>query len=162
MPSTVSISEYHLISAMRRRYDVPVTGPHKMKKCWIDVYESKDNGKSWQYLSMVADTGSSNGNPPSLIKLRDSRLCVTYGRRSVCSKYYQRPQFQGICAKISSDNGKTWCKEIHLRCDARTWDMGYTRSVQRPDGKIVTIYYYTTEEKPEQHIAATIWNPAKK
>lgn len=162
MPSTVRVSDNHLISAMRRRYDVPVSGPHKMKKCWIDVYESADNGKSWEYLSMVADTGTSNGNPPCLIRLDDSRLCVTYGRRSVCSKYYQRPEFQGICAKISSDNGKTWGGEIHLRCDALTWDMGYTRSVQRPDGKIVTIYYFTTEEKPEQHIAATIWDPGKR
>jgi hypothetical protein len=31
--------------------------------------------------------------------------------------------------------------------------------VQRPDGKLVTIYYYTTELDPEQHIAATLWDP---
>jgi hypothetical protein len=31
--------------------------------------------------------------------------------------------------------------------------------VQRSDGKVVTIYYYTTEQNPEQHIAATIWDP---
>ena len=37
------------------------------------------------------------------------------------------------------------------------WDIGYTRSIQRPDGKIVTIYYYSTEKNVEQHIAATIW-----
>ena len=43
--------------------------------------------------------------------------------------------------------------------EIRTFDFGYTRSVQRPDGKIVTIYYYTTEENHEQYIAATIWDP---
>ena len=48
-----------------------------------------------------------------------------------------------------------------LRNDARTWDIGYTRTVQRPDGKVVTMYYYTTKEIPEQHIAATIWCPDK-
>ena len=31
--------------------------------------------------------------------------------------------------------------------------------VQRPDGKLVTIYYFNTKEIPEQHIAATIWDP---
>ncbi len=103
-------------------------------------------------MSKVADTDrcKRNGNPPCLIKLTDSRLAVTYAYRSIP---------YGIRAKISSDNGKTWGEEIHLRDDAQTWDIGYTRSVQRTDGKIVTIYYYTTDEYVEQHIAATIWNP---
>jgi len=62
-------------------------------------------------------------------------------------------------AKISKDNGKTWGDEIILRDDARTWDFGYPRMVVRPDGKLVTIYYYNTEKNPEQHIVATIWDP---
>lgn len=44
-----------------------------------------------------------------------------------------------------------------LRDDGRNWDFGYTRTIQRTDGKLVTLYYYTTVENPEQHIAATIW-----
>ena len=74
-----------------------------------------------------------NGNPPSLVRLEDRRLCLTYGYRSV--KY-------GIRAKLSDDEGKSWSEEIIIRDDARNWDIGYTRSLQRPDGKIVTIYYY--------------------
>lgn len=159
MPSTVQCSETHLVSAMRRRLDVEISGGHKMRKCWIDVYQSKDNGQTWEFLSQIADTGKSNGNPPSLVRLRDGRLCVTYGYRGVCSAYRYRWEPQGIRARISKDNGKTWSQEIVLRNDARTWDLGYTRSVQRPDGKIVTIYYYNTEKIPEQHIAATIWDP---
>ncbi|MHC4423761.1 MAG: sialidase family protein [Planctomycetota bacterium] len=159
MPSTVQCSETHLVSAMRRRLDVEISGGHKMRKYWIDVYQSKDNGQTWEFLSQIADTGKSNGNPPSLVRLRDGRLCVTYGYRGVCSAYRYRWEPQGIRARISKDNGKTWSQEIVLRNDARTWDLGYTRSVQRPDGKIVTIYYYNTEKIPEQHIAATIWDP---
>lgn len=152
MPSTVRIDENHLISAMRRRHDKPFPDRPPKQQNWIDVYESRDNGQSWTFLSKVADTdrGKRNGNPPSLVKLNDGRLCVTYGYRSIP---------YGIRAKISFDNGKTWGEEIHLRDDARTWDVGYTRSIQRSDGKIVTIYYYTTEEHEEQHIAATIWEP---
>jgi len=152
MPSTVRVAENHLISAMRRRHDKPFPNRPPKQQNWIDVYESIDNGKSWTFLSKVADTdrGKRNGNPPSLVKLSDGRLCVTYGYRSIP---------YGIRAKISSDNGKTWSQEIHLRDDVKTWDIGYTRSVQRADGKVVTIYYYTTDENVEQHIAATIWDP---
>jgi len=123
------------------------------------IFPAADNGKTWKYLSKVAETGKSNGNPPSLVRLRDGRLCVTYGYRGVCTKYRYREVPQGIRARISEDNGKTWGREIDLRNDAKTWDLGYTRSVQRPDGKIVTMYYYNTEEIPAQHIAATIWDP---
>jgi hypothetical protein len=38
-------------------------------------------------------------------------------------------------------------------------DIGYTRQVVRPDGKIVTIYYWQENEKAERDIAATIWTP---
>jgi len=62
-------------------------------------------------------------------------------------------------AKISRDNGKAWSKEIILRSDCREFDAGYTRTVQRSDGKIVTAYYIPTAERYEQHIEATIWDP---
>ena len=38
--------------------------------------------------------------------------------------------------------------------------MGYPRSVQRPDSRIVTIYYFWDRTTgPERYIAATIWDP---
>jgi hypothetical protein len=159
MPSTVRVSESHLISAMRRRYDLNITETRRMPKCWIDVYESKDNGRTWGFLNKIAETGRSNGNPPSMVRLRDGRLVVTYGVRSVCSKYYYRPEQEGIYARISKDNGQTWGEEIVLRDDPLKWDLGYTRSVQRLDGKIVTMYYFNTRENPEEFIGATIWDP---
>jgi hypothetical protein len=82
--------------------------------------------------------------------LRDGRVVVTYGYRS--NPY-------GMRARISRDTGRTWGREIVLRDDGATWDLGYSRSVQRGDGKVVTIYYHTTAAHPEQHIAATIWDP---
>jgi hypothetical protein len=161
MPSTVRVSANHLVSAMRRRFDVDISCGKKSRKCWIDVYESKDNGKSWQFLNQIADTGKSNGNPPSLARLKDGRLVMTYAYRGVCNKYRFREEFQGILARMSDDNGKTWGHEIILRDDARTWDIGYTQTVQRLDGKLFSAYYYTTEEHREQHIAGTIWDPAR-
>jgi hypothetical protein len=153
MPSSVQLEDGTIITTLRRRYDQRF-GDEKPKLAtnWIDAYQSKDLGKSWQFLSRVAETdmGKHNGNPPRLIRLKDGRLCVTYGYRAVP---------YGIRAKLSSDYGKTWGDEIHLRDHGREFDIGYTRAVQRTDGKIVTIYYFTTSENYEQHIAATIWDP---
>jgi len=156
MPSTVRISANHLVSALRRRQDVHIEDDVDYSRDWIDVYQSKDGGKSWGLLSKVAETESDdaseeerNGNPPSLIRLKDGRLCVTYG-------YREYPY--GIRAKLSLDNAKTWSKEIHLCDDGISWDMGYTRTFQRMDGKVVTIYYYATAQIPHQHIVATIWD----
>jgi len=145
MPSTVRISQNKLVCAVRQL-------PGEAYVSWIDVFVSGDNGTTWKFLNKVADADRRywNGNPPSLVKMSDGRLCVTYGYRAFP---------YGIRAKISSDSGRTWCDEIILRQDGRNWDLGYTRTVERPDGKLVTIYYYSTKENTRQYIAATIWDP---
>jgi hypothetical protein len=149
MPSSARISNSEIVSALRRRDD-----SNSIRRNWIDLYASTDNGATWEFRSKVADTdrpdAAHNGNPPALVRLRDGRVVVTYGYRS---KSY------GLRARISRDNGRTWGREIVLRDDGATWDLGYSRSVQRGDGKVVTIYYHTTAAQPEQHIAATIWDP---
>jgi Neuraminidase (sialidase) len=141
MPSTVRISGDELITAIRRQ---------EKGNGFIEIYRSQDNGQSWSLLSTPAGTGRHNGNPASMIKLAEGRIALTYGFRSEPS---------GIMAKLSNDNGRTWSKKIDLRLGARTWDIGYPQSIQRTDGKIVTLYYFATADKPEQHIPATIWNP---
>ncbi len=154
MPSTVMITEDHMVTALRRRYNAPKHVNHSLRDNWIDLYETKDGGRSWKLLSKIAETdrGRRNGNPPSLVKLNDGTLCVAYGYRGIpCS----------IRARTSRDNGKTWSREIIVRDDAVKWDMGYVRSVVRPDDKVVMVYYYATEEREEQHIECTIWNPGE-
>ena len=152
MPSTVRISDSKLVSVLRRRFDVAGDGKVS-KNCWIDAAVSNDDGKTWSFLSKVDDTeapGSNrNGNPPALVRLEDGRLCCAYGYRS-------NPL--GMRVKISGDEGKTWGTHHYLRDDARKWDFGYPRMVVRPDGKIVTMYYYTTENDYHMHIASTIWS----
>jgi hypothetical protein len=153
MPSTVRLSETELVTTMRRRKDRHENG-ELIQENWIDAHYSPDNGASWQYQSKVADTDTpeqwKNGNPPSAVKLPDGRICVTYGYRA--TPY-------AIKARISTDRGRDWSPEIILRKDARLWDIGYTRSVVRGDGKIVTIYYFTTIDQPHNFLAATIWHP---
>jgi hypothetical protein len=117
---------------------------------WIDAYRSTDNGKKWTLEhEKLVDTAI--GNPPSLIKLADGRLCLTYGFRG---------EPWSIRAVLSSDNGHTWTPPITLRDDGCNRDIGYVRSLQRPDGKVVSMYYFCDDEHgPERYIAATIWQP---
>ena len=136
MPSSVRLSPASILTLVRHRR-------------WIEAYRSDDNGASWAHVTRaVPDTG--RGNPPSLLKLRDGRLVVTFGYRA---------EPYGIRARISRDEGKTWSDDIVLRSDAADWDLGYTRSVQRPDGKVVTVYYYNDAKSDERYIAGTIWTP---
>lgn len=180
MSSTVKCPDGKLITAMRRRKDIdyneiesnykhssvddankirqderfkPAEFMSKRHLGWIDLYQSEDEGRSWKFLSKAAVTDPTekrNGNPPALVRLQDGRLVIAYGYRGTP---------EGIRAKISNDEGKTWGDEIILRDDAFHWDIGYPRMVQRSDGKLLTIYYYSTKEHPEQHLEATIWDP---
>ena len=152
--SAVEVEKGHLVAALRRKIN---KRSGKIKRLnWIDVYESKDAGRTWKFLSKVADTdvvnSDFNGNPPSVIKLQDGRLAVTYGFRG-------RPT--AMCAKLSNDNGRTWSEPIILRRGSRNWDFGYSRSLQRADSKVITVYYWATPEHRNQYIAATIWDPSK-
>jgi hypothetical protein len=51
---------------------------------------------------------------------------------------------------------------MRQRGENRTnWDLGYPRTVQRSDGKIVTVYYFNEAANKERYIAATIWDPGE-
>ena len=144
MPSTVRLSESELLTTTRRR-----EGPGETRRRWIDSWRSVDNGKSWKPLgAAVNDVGE--GNPPSLIQLRDGRLCITYGDR--------KPPYE-IRARLSNDKGATWGEPIVLRTEGGGRDIGYPRTLQRPDGKVVTVYYFTPGDSPFRQIIATIWDP---
>ena len=154
MPATVQLSDGALVSALRRRLDGLDEAGVPDAAAWIDCAISEDFGRSWRLLTRVADTDAPgcrhNGNPPSLVALPDGRLCCVYGYRAPAA---------GMRARVSADAGRSWGPEIILRDDARSWDFGYSRSALRPDGRILSVYYYTTSTHPEQHIAATIWHP---
>jgi hypothetical protein len=140
MPSTVRVSPMDLVTTVRQR-DFP--------RRWIDAFESHDAGRSWSYLSTPApDIGE--GNPPSLVRLSDGRLCLTYG--------YRAPPF-AIHARLSSDLGKTWSEPNIVRGNGGSQDIGYPRSVVRPDGKVVIVYAFHDREGSRRDIEATIWDP---
>ena len=139
MPSTLRLAQGGLLTAIRHGGDDPSV---------IDVYRSDDGGQHWTGLGDA--TPDIGGNPPSLVRLQDGRICLTYGyRRKPC----------GARARITADEGRTWGPEIILCDDGPTGDLGYPRSIVRPDGKVVTIYYFNGPKDEDRTIQATIWKP---
>ncbi|MBW8331795.1 MAG: glycoside hydrolase, partial [Prolixibacteraceae bacterium] len=150
MPSSVRLSPAELLTVIRTR-----TGSGQDL---LTSYLSEDNGITWERLKdPVADTGK-GGSPPALVKLEDGRLALAYIYRS---EYGSR-----VNIRFSSDKGRSWSDEIVLRSgDGANRDVGYPRMVQRPDGKLVLIYYWNNANqdgaKPYRYIASTIVDPAR-
>lgn len=142
MPATVRLAPEKLITVIRCR---------EGDSSWLTAHVSRDNGQTWKEQGRpVESTGE--GNPASLTLLDDGRLCLVYG--------YRAKPFS-MRARISDDGGASWGKDIVLRDDGAGRDIGYPRSVQRPDGKMVSVYYFHDDATgPERYIAATIWDPA--
>jgi hypothetical protein len=140
MPATVSLGAGRLFTVIRRRDDTRHS---------LEGYRSDDAGVSWQAVGIVAaDTG--RGNPASLVRLADGRLCCVYGFRA---------EPFGMRFTLSADDGATWSAPRTLRADASDWDLGYPRTAVRPDGRLVTAYYFNDARGPERYIAASIWHP---
>ena len=110
---------------------------------------SDDDGKTWvpaQKTAMV-------GHPVDLIQLSDGRIMASYGIRTPHAKP------QGVRACFSSDNGETWDvkTEVQIRKDFINWDVGYPESVELPDGRVLTVYYYNLFNK--FFLGGTVWKP---
>jgi len=141
MPATVLLPGDGYLSIIRRGgvFD-------GQKRWWLEALVSPDDGSSWYLLDQPRiDNG---GNPATLTRLDGGALAMTYGWRH--APY-------GLRARISHDEGQTWGPELVLRSDGASWDLGYPRTVQRPDGKLVTVYYFHPQDRPIRTIAATIW-----
>lgn len=145
MPATVRLSNGGLMSIIRRggRFD-------GTPRWWLESFLSPDDGASWYRLA--GPTIDNAGNPASLTKLADGRLVMVYG--------WRHPPY-GVRALMSADDGQTWGREIVLRADGDSWDLGYPRTVQRADGRLVTVVYFKDATAKERYIATTIWDPGR-
>jgi dienelactone hydrolase len=118
----------------------------------VDLIRSDDDGVTWQSPRRVTSIGTGKGHGEvngHLNRLQDGRVLLSYGVRTAGK--------QGVCAKLSSDEGRTWTPPLRLAyC---TGDCGYPSSVQLASGSIVTAWY--AKQSPEHdgyHMGATVWN----
>ena len=96
----------------------------------LDLFESKDLGRSWQEKAILTFPGQHPGN---LIQLKDGRILLTYGSRM--------PGLLGVNARVSEDGGENWSDPIILVNGLDSPDCGYPSTFELEDGRLVTIYY---------------------
>ena len=160
MPDVVRLSDGTLVGALRRRFQYGKYDPDELADYtrmpwpddnWIEVRRSTDEGKTWSHPVRAAETAHEygrNGNPPALRRLEDDTLVLAYGYRG------KTPSMR---YKVSTDGGFSFSEPRILRDDAVIHDLGYPRIAVRPDGKCVAVYYFTTVDRPENHIEATVF-----
>ncbi len=145
MPASVRLDSERIITVIRR-----------LKPYGMESFISEDNGYTWKQLKDPVKVDVDTSNPPALLKLDNGQLCLMYGIR----KEPTMPDGVGIYITYSSDDGLTWSQPELLRGkDGATWDLGYVRAVQRPDGKVAAVYYYNHANAGDKYryIAATIF-----
>lgn len=119
---------------------------------WTDIYESEDGARTWRFLSRVNDWGA----PGDIVEMQDGRIACVYGYRLAPS---------GIRARLSEDGARTWGRELILRDDGGSWDLGYPRVIEVTPGRLLCVYYMNRRDDPIQmnggvrHIARTIFAP---
>ena len=152
MSSSVMLEDGTIMTSVRRKYIVRGGSD----KNWLDLYVSRDGGKTWEFASYIADTGPSNGNPPALALTEDGRLCAAYGNRKKGT----------IEVRYSADQGASW-SDPHIIMDG-FWsedmefnDLGYPRLVKRSDGRMTAMFYYSTKEHLH-HLRAVVFQPEKR
>lgn len=111
---------------------------------------SDDEGLTWTPVKQSPMIG----HPADLLELADGRLLCTYGTRQ---DRHANPG--GVRASFSTDNGETWQveNEVQIRKDFLNMDIGYPDSLQMPDGRIMTVYYFNLFGR--YFLGQTIWKP---
>lgn len=134
MPSVARIGDVIYAACRRREYH---------KSGFIQIFKSLNNGLTWELCSEFPEfiTGSSNGNPPSLVATWDSRLALTYGNRT-----------ENIIV-LAVGIGTDWRFES-IRTGGVS-DIGYPQSFINRSEELVVAYYWT-EDKSPQRIERTI------
>lgn len=118
----------------------------------MELTRSDNDGQTWQEPYPVTEKNEINGH---LTRLDDGRLLLSYGVRVDGRR--------GVCAKLSSDDGRTWGNPVRLAHTVDGGDCGYPSSVQLPGETIVTAWY--SKETPDYvgyHMGVTVWNADQK
>ena len=139
-PALLRTRSGRLITAIRN------TGPDNA--IWTTY--SDDDGKTWKPV----EKSPMIGHPADLIELADGRILCTYGIRSG-----RHADPAGIRASFSDDQGETWRvdQEVQIRKDFVNFDIGYPESIQTPDGRVLTVYYFNLFGK--FFLGGTFWKP---
>ena len=129
LPTVVAYDDNHLIAAGWTGGEVGTL-----------VSESHDAGKTWSPVRKVVSKGEC------------THVSVT-NRGTTILTYGYRTQPFGIRVWPSYDKGQTWKPgdAAALRSDGAMRDLGYPRTIQLPNGKLLTIYYFNIDDKDRSY-----------
>jgi sialidase-1 len=134
-PGWVRLRSGRLIAMLRTRGEGPANTREAPPAGYLFQSVSDDDGRTWSKPQPTPLWGF----PAHLLELRDGRVLCAYG-------YRQKPY--GVRATLSHDGGRTWdaAREIIVRDDGGTSDLGYPVSIQLADGRVLLAYYFNQEE----------------
>jgi hypothetical protein len=144
MPASIPTMDGKVLTLVR--CSAPGKGPER--KTRIDAYTSADEGRNWDFVGRPVPNTGYAGNPPTLNRLNDGRLVVAYG-------YRDAPY--DIRARVTSDERVSWSEDLILRDDGGKADLGYPRTVVRPDCKVLSKHHYNYGGDQERVVAASIY-----
>ena len=148
-PHAIQLKNGRIIIQIRlQNYQKQVEG---CKNGLFTVYQcvSDDNGKTFSIPAPLnIPEGSMCGSPPHLLELPGGEIVMVYGYRE--EPYGQR-------ARVSFDGGDSWSREIVLRDDGPSGDLGYPASITAGED-ILTVYYQKREKTGNAEICYTRWN----
>ena len=143
-----TVEEYHELHAVEAgdgRIIVHLRNHNRQNSGETLQCESPDGGRNWTLPHPIGIWGL----PSHLLRLRDSRILMSYG--------YRRTPF-GIRASISSDHGRTWARQIILSSDGAGPDLGYPSTVELKDNQLVTVWYESLKDSPRAVLRSVRWS----
>jgi hypothetical protein len=122
----------------------------------LELFRSEDRGRTWSAAGALTDAGH---HPAHMLNLANGNILLTYGLRG------ENPWFQGIGARLSTDQGQSWSepKVLTTSNHAVDWswpasDGGYPSTVQCSDRHLVTAYYTSQIPRHQRyHMAVMLW-----
>jgi hypothetical protein len=119
-----------------------------VRKSYLDLYESNDDGESWKHVSFLTAHGM---YPAGFTLLNDGHLLLSYGIR--------HRGFYGIGAMTMHLESGKWNTPMVIADMHDAWDGGYPSNVQLDSGEIVTAYYCgPSSAHGRYHMGVIIWS----
>ncbi len=120
------------------------------------LWESTDNGKSWQRHGKYGTFGAGGEMYPRFLRLRDGRLLLTFTVRSSSTDGHAL----GLRAIISHDDGLTWDFDhdrlVISYVNHGASGGGFGNTIQLADDSLVSVYSYRGEDA-QTHVEAVRW-----
>jgi len=141
--STVVLKDGTLYHAFSRHYR-EATGNADLWPAVVATTTSHDGGKTWSTPEVLfrSSTGK-NAMQPSFARLKNGELGISYSQIDSISSANK-------VFRYSSDEGKTWSKEVPISPRGSYWTSAHDRMLVLPSGRVLLTLHHKEIVKPEK------------